>query len=365
MGDVTVPQAEAISLKTSLTQLGIWLNQNKQKNVPNITMAGSPVAAKAGIMDLVFAFATQYALAVVGVAEAPVKELQVSFSSIFNGIKNFISDKIDFIKDLIVAGNPAETSAAVQVKATPPYYDISPGADYDTIVLTYPAIATSAEPLKQAMLNVQAYATEMYTASGLEKIYNTIQIPFNAADKILVKNGIEGFGEVVSLKNTVSFLANKVAVADLQTKYETYVGIASNPLSGLPSVTAALADVNTSMGQVQTLIDADQLEQRKAESKNVLVQEMGMVHDMLERFETDKAAALADDDTDTYNDIVAFEKVYRDTIDPTLLPLLDQIILVNKQLGDALTADATTTITVDQGTSTAPNNNRQPLGTIT
>lgn len=360
---VTKPEAEAISLKTSLRQLGIWLNQNKQKNVPNITMAGSPVAAKAGIMDLVFAFATQYALAVVGVAEAPVKELQVSFSSIFDGIKNFISDKIDFIKDQFV---PIPlTEAAEQVKATPPYYDILPDSDYNTIVLTYPAIATSAEPLKQAMLNVQAYATEMYTASGLEKIYNTIQIPFNAADKILVKNGIEGFGEVVSLKNTVSFLANKVAVADLQTKYETYVGIASNPLSGLPSVTAALADVNTSMGQVQTLIDADQLEQRKAESKNVLVQEMGMVHDMLERFETDKAAALADDDTDTYNDIVAFEKVYRDTIDPTLLPLLDQIILVNKQLGDALTADATTTITVDQGTSTAPNNNRQPLGTIT
>ena len=167
---ITKPEAEAISLKTSLTQLGIWLNQNKQKNVPNITMAGSPVAAKAGIMDLVFAFATQYALAVVGVAQAPVKELQVSFSSIFDGIKNLISDKIDFIKDLIVAGNPAETSASEFVKATPPYYDISPGADYDTIVLTYPAIATSAEPLKQAMLNVQAYATEMYTASGLEKI---------------------------------------------------------------------------------------------------------------------------------------------------------------------------------------------------
>jgi hypothetical protein len=362
------PEAEAISIKNSLKQLGIWLRQNKQQNIKSIEMSGNPVAAQAGLLALLATFAVQYVSGAVfggeGVGGSLQAQITASIKEVFGGVTDFIKDKIGDLTDLVAAGNPAETAASTFVKAEVPLKIIDPTGDFNTAASFYPSVIGSSEPLKQAMLNTQAYIEDLYTGSGLEKVYNIVQTQLKDADTYLAKKGIEGLAETVSLENTVKTLADKTLLTELQTKYDNLTTLTSVPGNNPAAVQAALDDYNSQMTKVQSAITADQTAQRTAEANNALIQEMGGVHDMLQRFQDDKAAATAAGDTDTYNDIVAFETIYRSTIDPKLLPVVDQIIVVNKTIGEAKVAVLTTPTVPVVTSSPVIDQDKQNLGTL-
>ena len=327
---IEAPQAEAISLKTSLKQLGIWLNMNKQKNVEAVQTAGQPVAVKAGLMDLLVGFATQYGLGAVGIGEGVGSSLQSTVGTWFKDMGTWISDNVlgafGSVYDSVtgIFGTTTATTIIDGIKVT---------SDSCVAPLTTRGIATQFTDFIQPKIDaVASWSRDLYKMDlvpgeanySLEQAFNTIDKGFSTVTKALQLPELK-------LTDTISAAANKTVINTIDTKMAELQAIASNPGATNSEVQAVMDQVQTETDTLYAEVLVNQAAMADASATKLLLEETGNIYDNLLRARTRIVEATAEGDTATVADLQQWVTIYREGLNPDLLQLVDELIVINDE----------------------------------
>ena len=326
---VTRPEAEEISLKTSLKQLGVWLKDNKQKNVAAVETAGQPVAVKAGLMDLLVGFATQYGLGALNLGEGVGSTVQADVGTWFKNMGSFIDtnitgafssvyNSVTEIVGSIAGGNVVvESCKAASDACVAPLTSRGIGAQFtDFIQPKIDAIASWSRDL---------YKLDLIPGDAnysMEMAFNTIDKGFSTVTKALQ------LGEELKLTDTISAAANTAVQSSVNAKMTTLQAKAADPGATNLEVQAAMDEVQTDTDTLYAEVLANQAKMADALAIKLLLEETGNIKDNLLSARTRITEATAEGDFDTVASIEQWVAVYRAGLNPDLLLLVDDLIVI-------------------------------------
>ena len=325
---VTVPEATKISLKTSLTQLGVWLKDNKQKNVAAVETAGQPVAVKAGLMDQLVGFATQYGLGAVGLGEGVGSSLQSSVGTWFKDMGAYLGD------NAIGAFNSVYDSVTGIVGSTTVGNTIIDGikvtSDSCVAPLTTRGLATQFTDFIQPKIDViSSWSRDLYKLDlipgdanySMEMAFNTVDRGFSVVTKALQLPEL-------NLTDTISAAANTTVQSSIDAKMSDLQAKAADPGATNLEVQAAMDEVQTDTDTLYAEVLANQAKMADASAIKLLLEETGNIKDNLLSARTRITEATAEGDFDTVASIEQWVAVYRAGLNPDLLLLVDDLIVI-------------------------------------
>jgi hypothetical protein len=323
----------ADSLKTSLKQLGIWLNMNKQKNVEAVQTAGQPVAVKAGLMDLLVGFATQYGLSLLpggGTGPLAGTELSGSVSKWFGDMGSFIDTNISG-----AFGSVYESVTGIfDITTTTTLIDgIKVTSDSVVAPLTSRGIGAQFTDFIQPKIDaIASWSRDLYKMDlipgeanySLEQAFNTIDSGFSVVTKALQLPELK-------LTDTISAAANTTVQSSINAKMSDLLAVAANPLATNLEVQAVMDEVQTDTDTLYAEVVSNQTAMADASATKLLLEETGNVYDNLLRGRTRIAEATVEGDFDTVASVEQWIAVYRAGLNPALLQLVDDLIVINDE----------------------------------
>jgi hypothetical protein len=327
---VTKPEAEVISLKTSLKQLGIWLKEKKQKNVKAVQTADSAVAVEAGLLDRLVGFATEYGLSLLpggGTGPLAGTSLSGSVSKWFTDMGSFISTNITGafnsvyasvtgIFDTVTIPTSFEGIAALAENTKPDIVARGIGAQFtDFIQPKIDAVAAWSKDL---------YKRDLIPGDGnysMEMALNTVDKGFSVVTKALQLPEI-------TLTDTISVATNKTAINQLDSKMAELQAKAANPSVTNLEVQVAMDEVQTQADTLYAEMTANQTKMADALATKLLLEETGNIFDNLLDARTRITEATAEGDTTTVTSTQQWIDVYREGLNPDLLQLVDDLIVI-------------------------------------
>ena len=327
---VTRPEAETISLKTSLKQLGIWLKDNKQKNVKAVRTAGQPVAVLQGLMDQLVGFATQYGLGALKIGPGVGSTLQADVGTWFKNMGSFIDTNIAggafssvYNSVTEIAGSTAAGNVVIESCKAASEACVAP--------LTARGLATQfTENIKSKIDVISSWSRDLYKLDlnpgdanySMEMAFNTIDNGFTTVTKALQ------LGEELKLTDTISAAANTTVQSSVNAKMSDLQAKAADPGATNLEVQAAMDEVQTETDILYAEVLANQAKMADALAIKLLLEETGNIKDNLLNARTRITEATAEGDTTTVTSTEQWVAVYRAGLNPDLLQLVDDLIAI-------------------------------------
>jgi hypothetical protein len=344
---IEAPQAEAISNGVSLKQLGIWLNQNKQKNVDSVETTGSPVAVKAGFFDLLISFATQFGLGALhigsGLGEDLQKQVSQSFGDFGTWLDNSTSGAFASVRDAVT-----NVWSNITVASTP-VTDVAAAAEQteaDLAARLEPSLGQQfTDYVKPKIDALTKFANDLYkkdlvpgeTNFSMEDAFNTVSKKFNDASKAL------GIPEI-SLNATISSVTDKAGLAVINTKMQELSDMANTPGSTTEQVQAKLTEV-------QSLVDAkhgemldNQQAMTDAKARQAVLDEVDNIYSHILSANTQIAEYQTAGNTVEAENTQLWLDTYRSGIAPQILTFVDSMIEIDAQRFNTNVTPVTTTM---------------------
>lgn len=327
-GGPTIPETETISLKTSLKQLGIWLKDNKQKNVKAVRTAGQPVAVLQGLMDQLVGFATQYGLGALKIGEGVGSTLQADVGTWFKNMGSFVDTNITGAFSSVynsvteIVGSIAGGNVVVE--------SCKAASDACVAPLTARGLATQfTDFIKPKIDVISSWSRDLYKLElipgdanySMEMAFNTIDNGFTTVTKALQ------LGEELTLTDTISAAANTTVQSSIDAKMSDLQAKAAGSATNL-EVQAAMDEVQTETDILYAEVLANQAKMADALAIKLLLEETGNIKDNLLNARARITEATAEGDTTTVTSTQQWIDVYRAGINPDLLLLVDDLIVI-------------------------------------
>ena len=328
-GGPTIPETETISLKTALKQLGIWLKDNKQKNVKAVRTAGQPVTVLQGLMDQLVGFATQYGLGALKIGEGVGSTLQADVGTWFKNMGSFVDTNITgafgSVYDSVTGIIGSTTVGNGIIAAT------KTASDAVVPSLTSRGIGAQFTDFIQPKIDaIASWSRDLYKLDlipgdanySMEMAFNTIDNGFSTVTKALQ------LGEELTLTDTISAAANTAVQSSVNAKMTTLLAKAADPGATNLEVQAAMDEVQTDTDTLYAEVLANQAKMADASAIKLLLEETGNIKDNLLSARTRITEATAEGDTTTVTSIEQWVAVYRAGLNPDLLLLVDDLIVI-------------------------------------
>jgi hypothetical protein len=346
MASVSKPEAQAIANGVSLKNLGVWLNMNKQKNVDSVRTVEQPVAVKAGLLDLLISFGTQFGLGALGIGSGLGTELQKEVSQSFGTFGTWLQTQTSGVFDTVRSA-VTDVWSSITVVSTP-MTSVAAAAEQ-----TEADLAARLEPsLGQQFTNfvkpkidaLTKFANDLYktdlvpgeTNFSMEDAYNTVNKSFNDASKSL------GF-EKITLDSTISSMTDKAGLSVVDKKMQELSDIANAPGSTTLQVQSKLDEVQALVDEKHAEMLANQQTMTDAKARQAVLDEVDNILTHIKSANQQIADYRAEGDSINADSTQLWLDTYRSGIAPAILSFVDDLILFDEQRYDPAYTTTTTT----------------------